>query len=209
MKCVKMEILIDKGDFSGSETWTRLRGNIEAAIKAVVWPPGNDDFTIYAQSGKKRGQGNGVKPIKEAFTEKLTTFGWALEVQMDIATVNRPGKIDAVYEMTNDFPCQNKRFFAVEWETGNISSSHRALNKMAVGLLEKKLVGGVLVLPTRKLYNFLTDRIGNFRELSPYFPMWKAIDIDEGFLAVIAVEHDHESFEVPRIEKGTDGRAMI
>lgn len=209
MKLVKTELLIDKGDFSDSCAWKMLKGHIEEAIEAVVWPPGSDKFTIYAQSGKKRGEGNGVKPIKDAFTTKLTSFGWELEAQMDIATVSRPGKIDAVFDLTDNPLIQDKKHFAVEWETGNISSSHRAVNKMAMGLLEKKLVGGVLVLPTRKLYNFLTDRIGNFRELSPYFPMWKSLNIDEGFLAVIAVEHDAESLDVPRIVKGTDGRAMI
>ena len=37
----------------------------------------------------------------------------------------------------------------------------------------------------------------------------EALNIEEGFLAVIAVEHDHSSIDVPRIEKGTNGRAMV
>jgi hypothetical protein len=100
------------------------------------------------------------------------------------------------------------RYFAIEWETGNISSSHRALNKMAVGLLDGMLVGGILILPSRDMYRYLTDRIGNYAEIEPYFPVWKNLQIQEGVLAVIEIEHDALSVDVPPIRKGTDGRAL-
>jgi len=78
-----------------------------------------------------------------------------------------------------------------------------------VGLLTGKLIAGVLVLPSRAMYNFLTDRIGNYREIKPYFPIWKALHASfPGYLAVIEVEHDLTSREVPLIQKGTDGRAL-
>ena len=79
---------------------------------------------------------------------------------------------------------------------------------MALGMLRGVLAGGVLVLPTRNMYAFLTDRIGNYEELSPYFDLWKALSIDDGVLAIIAVEHDGTDPAVPRIRKGTDGRAL-
>jgi hypothetical protein len=141
---------------------------------------------------------SGVKPIKEAFMSKLRSYGWELETKVDIATVKRPGPLDATYKI-------GEKLFAVEWETGNISSSHRAVNKMALGILKGRLIGGILILPTREFYQYLTDRVGNFRELEPYFPLWKALQCDEGFLAVIAVEHDYTSTDVPRIPKGTNG----
>ena len=97
MKFLKMEVLIDKGHFSKSQIWKTLQKHIHESIQAVVWPPGSDKFTIYPQSGKKRGEGNGVKPIKNSFMAKLTEYGWQLEVKMDIATVKQPGKVDAVY----------------------------------------------------------------------------------------------------------------
>jgi hypothetical protein len=202
MKLVGMEVLIDKGHFSASQEWTRIRGQIEDSIRAIEWSPGSGSFTIYKQSGKKRGEGSGVKPIKDAFVAKLESYGWELEKRLDIATVRTPGRIDATYRIGD-------KFFAVEWETGNISSSHRALNKMALGIIKGILLGGILILPTRELYQYLTDRVGNLRELAPYFPMWKALQCDEGFLAVIAVEHDDASTEVPRIRKGTNGRALV
>ena len=33
--------------------------------------------------------------------------------------------------------------FAVEWETGNIASSHRAMNKMALALKQVRIAGGI------------------------------------------------------------------
>jgi hypothetical protein len=79
---------------------------------------------------------------------------------------------------------------------------------MAVGILKKMLIGGLLVLPTRAMYKYLTDRVGNFPELEPYFPLWRALHVDEGLLMVVAIEHDAVSRDVPRIAKGTDGRAL-
>lgn len=204
MKFVKMEVLIDRGNFSASDEWKTIYGQIQQAIASIEWPPRSGSFTIHKQSGKKRGEGSGVKPIKDACMAKLLQFGWDLETTLDIATVVRPGPIDATCYVTS-----KEKHFALEWETGNISSSHRAVNKMSVGLLKEILIGGVLILPTRELYQYLTDRVGNFRELAPYFPMWKALNIKVGFLAVIAVEHDHASIDVPRIGKGTNGRAMV
>jgi hypothetical protein len=98
--------------------------------------------------------------------------------------------------------------FGVEWETGNISSSHRAMNKMALAIINQVLVGGILILPTRGMYRYLTDRVGNFPELAPYFPLWRSLRVTKGFLAVVAVEHDAASKHVPRIPKGTNGRAL-
>ena len=97
---------------------------------------------------------------------------------------------------------------AAEWETGNISSSHRAMNKMALGLMQEVLIGGILILPTREMYHYLTDRIGNFEELEPYFPLWRAVACREGILGVVSVEHDAVSRDVPRIPKATNGRAL-
>lgn len=201
MKLVRMEILIDKGQFSSSEEWKMILNQIQEGIKAVDWPPGCGSFTICKQSGKKRGEGSGVKPIKQAFMTTLKGYGWKLETRVDIATVKVPGPIDATCKVGN-------KLFAVEWETGNISSSHRALNKMALGILKGLLIGGILVLPTREFYQYLTDRVGNFSELVPYFPLWNAFNYEEGFLAVIAVEYDHVSEDTPRIPKMTDGRAL-
>jgi len=91
--------------------------------------------------------------------EQIRVSGLAqLETPIDIATVVRPGPMDATIQVRD-------HLFCVEWETGNVSSSHRAINKMALGILKKILIGGALIVPTREMYNYLTDRVGNFREL--------------------------------------------
>ena len=79
---------------------------------------------------------------------------------------------------------------------------------MSLGLLKGKLACGTLIVPSRKLYKFLTDRIGNFDELEPYLDLWRSVPCQEGVLEIVEVEHDAESFDVPRIPKGTDGRAL-
>jgi len=79
---------------------------------------------------------------------------------------------------------------------------------MAVGLLDGILAGGILVLPSREMYQYLTDRVGNFVEIAPYFPVWRNLQINEGVLAVFEIEHDATSLVVPPIKKGTNGRAL-
>lgn len=201
MKIVHVETLISRGPFSASSEWTQMRSSVHKAISRVVWPPGTDSFTIYPESGKKRGQGNGVTPIKAELMVALEDLGWKLELPLPLAVAQRPGKLDAVLS-TAYGPV------ALEWETGNISSSHRALNKMGLGLLKGLLSGGTLVVPTRELAQYLTDRIGNYPELLPYLDLWRSIPCESGVLEIVVIEHDAISFDVPKIPKGTDGRAL-
>jgi len=201
MRIVHVETLLSKGKYANSKEWAEVRKALHEAIKRVDWPPGSGKFTIHPQSGKKRGEGSGVKPIKNRLLEQLKVAAWKLEEPLDIAAVHRPGKIDAIlYSASGQV--------AVEWETGNISSSHRAMNKMALGLLKRKLVAGILIVPSRKLYAFLTDRVGNWDELAPYVDLWKSVPVENGVLEIVVVEHDETSTSVPRIPKGTDGRAI-
>jgi hypothetical protein len=201
MKIIREETLISCGEYAKSNDWKRTRASIIKAITRVDWPRGSGKFTIHPEAGKMRGKGNGVKPIKDGLIEELTKQGWKPEQNLDIATLHRPGKLDAVL-------CTAHGPVALEWETGNISSSHRALNKMALGLLKGSLAAGILVVPTRELYQFLTDRVGNMSELEPYLDLWRSIPCRNGILEIVAVEHDATDKNVPRIPKGTSGRAL-
>jgi len=204
MKIIHVEYLIQIGSFGDSDTWKETFSEIKSAIECIEWPKGAGGFYFQEGStGRSRNEGNGVTPIKEAFCHKLEGLGWERERQVDIATLRQPGRIDVIKRLPDGGLC------AVEWETGNISSSHRSANKMALGLLNKVLTSGIIILPTRKMYRFLTDRIGNYEELSPYFSMWKALPIKNGVLAVVAIEHDGVRPDSPRIPKGTDGRAIL
>lgn len=203
MKIVQVRRLVEAGHFPRSENWRNIEFDITAAIQAVQWPPESGSFTLFDQRGKGRGEGSGVKPIKEACMKYLETRGWTLNIRFPLAMEEKgPGAFDAATSVGD-------RLFCFEWETGNISSSHRAMNKMALGIMRKVLIGGVLVLPTRHMYRYLTDRVGNYSELEPYFPLWTSVPVEEGLLAVIAIEHDAVSKSVPRIPKGTDGRALL
>lgn len=197
MKIVREVSLISVGNFEESKDWSIIRDEIRSAISQIVYPPSTSSFTINPTL-----HGNGVKPIKDAcMTALKDRFGWKLETQVRYAT-RSPGKVDATKVIDN-------YLFALEWETGNISSSHRAVNKMVLGLLRGVFLGAALVLPSRKLYAYLTDRIGNYEELEPYFDVWRAVRIEEGFLGIFVIEHDQIDNSVPRITKGTDGRALV
>lgn len=198
MKILRTEVLIDKGEFSTSPEFPKLMSNIFIAIKRVVWPVGSKKFTLNPKM-----KGNGVKPIKANCMQHLKEHNWILEHRMMLGSRLKPGPVDAVKEM------EDGKRFAVEWETGNISSSHRAMNKIGIGLLDGVLAGGVLILPSRDMYKYLTDRIGNFSELKPYFKIWKNLSIDSGYLAVIEIEQDALDETVPLIPKGIDGWALL
>lgn len=198
MKILKTEVLVSKGDFVDSDEFKKIINDVYIAIRSVTWPPESDIFTLNPVK-----KGSGVKPIKNNCMNHLETNGWQLEYRMSLGSRIKPGPIDAVKQLSNGL------FFAVEWETGNISSSHRAINKLAIGLIDSVLAGGILILPSRNMYKFLTDRIGNFPEIEPYFPMWKNMRLESGYLAVIEIEHDELSTDAPFIPKGSDGWALI
>jgi len=201
MKITHVETLISTGEFPSSKRWKTVRTKLHRAIKAVDWPPGSKKFTIYPESGKKRGEGNGVKPIKNECISQLLAQGWSAETQFEDANFSMLGGLDATL-YTRD------GLIAMEWETGNISSSHRALNKMALCMLRHQLAAATLVVPSRRLYRFLTDRIGNYSELEPYLDLWRSIPCSNGVLEIVVIEQDAESTSVPRIPKGTDGRSL-
>lgn len=176
--------------------------NVEDAISATDWPHGSGTFRIYPKSGKKRGMGNGVDPIKVPCIQKLKEFGWEVESLPPItAGTLKTGDLDALLRSPIGY-------IAFEWETGNISSCHRAINKLLQTLMVGGITGGFLVVPSDKLKTFLTDRIGNIGELRPYFPLWEKTAIERGALEIIVVEHDDTSLDVPKIPKRTDGRAL-
>lgn len=202
MRIARVETLIACGPFSKSKMWRQIRKQVHSAIENLCWPKGAKNFTIHPQSGKKRGEGNGVKPLKDALMIQLSDIGWALEHPIDFATVSQPGRVDA-------FLATKRGNVVIEWETGNISSSHRSLNKMCLGLMKKAIVSGTLVVPSRALYHYLTDRVGNWNELVPYLDFWRAMPVESGVLEIVVVEHDATSVDVPRIPKGTDGRALL
>jgi Restriction endonuclease BamHI len=134
----------------------------------------------------------------------LEELGWRVEGFPPLASnVLRPGDLDALV-------VRDGHYIGFEWETGNIASSHRALNKLVLGLIHRAVIGCFLVVPTRVLYGYLTDRVGNIDELRAYFPLWSAAStaVQNAVLRIYAVEHDRIDETVALIPKATDGRAL-
>jgi hypothetical protein len=136
-------------------------------------------------------------PSKQVFTHE--DENWAETFREKV------GDFDFYTEMEGAVRC------AVEWETGNISSSHRSMNKLCLVMMAELIDIGVLIVPSRALYPHLTDRIGNWMELSPYLPLWHQLgsQLKRGLLAITVVEHDEltDDKTIPYIPQGSDGRS--
>lgn len=227
MNVAKSKKLIDSGGFSTTERYRRARRDVVEAIREVNWPPGNSDFVIAPRENE-----NGVNPITDQFEGALARcVGWEATGRRHLKTVLDERELlgDAITQLepycADPYGFVSSPWFdavktveaesgsvlsATEWETGNISSSHRSLNRLTLGLAAGVIETGFIVLPTRDLYVYLTDRVGNYRELEPYFWIWSALEdeVDTGVLEVIAVKHDDTSTDVPPIGKLTDGMAQ-
>ncbi|NUN99293.1 MAG: restriction endonuclease [Saprospiraceae bacterium] len=195
MKILTNIELISVGNFRASLEFQHIYDEIRSAILTVSWA---DPYMFIINPVKR---GNGVVPIKDNFIAHLLKNGWHSEVRMNIVKGMRPGPIDAIKQTSSGI-------VAVEWETGNISSSHRSLNKMAIGILQKQIIAGFLVLPHKALAQYLTDRVGNYEEIEPYFPLYASLKIENGHIGVLGIEHDSVSGEVVLIPKGKDGNAI-
>lgn len=197
MKIVETVDVLCCGNVDTLPLWRKACSDVEQAIKSIDWPHGAGAFMLNPGETK---HANGVKPIKKPGIATLKSLGWETErLPKELAGV-KMGNLDAV--LRND-----EGMVGFEWETGNISSSHRAANKILHAMLKGGLVGGMLIVPSEAMRRYLTDRIGNITELRAYFPVWSAIRLDRGIFRVISVEHDELDDSVPLIPKGKDGMA--
>lgn len=195
MRLLQTDVLIARGALATNGEWDRIHAELCDGIARVVHPRGSQTFAI-----NPRRKGNGVTTIKAACMAALRdTYEWRVEQRIQVGEGIGAGPIDATRPTTRGLP------FALEWETGNISSSHRSLNKLALGIIQGSLAGGALILPSAEMYKYLTDRVGNVREIAPYYPLWRHVVGGEGVLAVLVIEHDTLDESVDLLAKGTDG----
>lgn len=194
MKVANTIRLIGKGPLAASAEWKSVRDLALAAIKEVDWPNGTKRFTINPTPLQ-----NGVVPIKSRMATALGSQGWLLNERWPIPDMTAPGRMDGAIKTSHGL-------VAFEWETGNISSSHRSLNKVCLGLTLGTIAGGILAVSARQLQQYLTDRVGSYEELRAYFPLWQATPCDLGVLEIIVVTYDQLSDKVPLIPKAKTGR---
>lgn len=146
-------------------------------------------------------KGNGVKPIKIGVVNNLISLGWSAEAGMELELM-RAKPLDAYKNFKN-------LRVGFEWETGNISSSFRALMKLIKGLDEDQLDLGVHVVPSRDFYKYLTDRVGNITELLPYLSVFGKIKLGpKKALVIVVVEQDALDKNAELIPKGLDGMSL-
>ena len=221
-------ILFDKGDLLSSADWHSIHSSYVRSIRSIEHPIGSGSFTIRQKKRKRPGSKqwfrNGVRYLQEHFLDHVQNVeGWQAEGAADLGLGNQPPirlfpcgtlyPIDIAifgdFDMVTTAP--NGTRVAIEWETGNVSSSHRSMNKLVLALEAGSVSVGVLIVPGRILYKHLTDRVGNFEELSGYMRMWQSFGatVRRGLLAVSVVEHDHltDNPAIPYLPSGEDGNA--
>ena len=142
---------------------------------------------------------NGVVPLKEGIYRRLEYYyNWYREKPLAyFENAQKGGPIDVYKEFldkTNSFNV------GLEFETGNISSAHRSMNKLCVGIKHGDLQMAFLIMPIMHLAYYLTDRISNFEELAPYFVL-----LDEYPIVIFGFDADLYDSTVPLLAKGKDG----
>ena len=225
MKWIRTVVLIDKGGVISTGDWSAIHESYTGAIGKIDHPAGSGYLTVrkkYKEGG--RDVRNGVGFLKQRFLGHMREEAWKEEVSPEIVLdVSDPIRLFPNGEEYTVPPANFGGFdfftttpiglrVALEWETGNVSSSHRSMNKMAIALNTGAIEVGVLIVPSRALYANLTDRIGNFEELRGYLRFWQGIGIgvDRGLLAITVVEHDVVSSDpsIPMFVMGDDGNAI-
>lgn len=228
MKWLRTLVLFDQGNIANTEDWNTVHESYVRSIQNVDFPKGSGKLTLRRKIKRPDGQWarNGVKFLKSSFFDHLTDVEeWQPEKTVDLNREREQAPIMlhpsgekhnepvmsnfGSFDFVTDAP--NGLRVAIEWETGNISSSHRSMNKLAISLQNGIIGAGVLVLPSRLLYEHLTDRIGNIDELSGYLSMWAGLShsVENGLLAVSVVEHDDLTNDpnFSYLPSGSDGRA--
>ena len=78
MKLLEYHDILNGELFASSIALQRAWADVQQAVALTDWPHGSGSFTIYPESGKKSGQGNGVKLIKVPCIQALHgATGWS------------------------------------------------------------------------------------------------------------------------------------
>lgn len=228
MKWLRTLVIFDRGDVVSTSDWQTIHESYVRSIQSIDFPEGAKTLQLRRKVKRPDGQWNrnGVVYLKRRFLDHMVNDeSWRAEVGFDLGKDRVPPELrvypslephrEPITSEFGDFDLVTTApagtHVAIEWETGNISSSHRSMNKLAIALATGKIHAGVLIVPSRSLYEHLTDRIGNIGELSGYLSMWKDLEarVERGLLAISIVEHDSLTDDpaFPYLPAGNDGRA--
>jgi Restriction endonuclease BamHI len=226
VKWLRTIVVFDKGGIVRDSEWAAVHESYVRSIQKLDHPEGSGALTLRKKFKVGRDwKRNGVGYLRKRFFAHLVNVEkWRPEGEVELHP-NRERAALSLYPSGEsysepitskfggfDFTTMTKSGrFAIEWETGNISSSHRSMNKLAIALRSGIIQAGVLIVPSKATYEHLTDRIGNIGELSGYLEMWEHLKegVERGLLAVTVVEHDALSTDekIPFLRTGSDGNA--
>ncbi len=228
MKWLRTLVIFDRGEVVTTSDWQTIHESYVRSILSIDYPKEAGSLTLRRKVKRPDGQWNrnGVCYLRSRFLDHMiNNEKWRSEVDVDFGKDRVPPHLrlypslelhrEPITSEFGDFDFVTTApagtHVAIEWETGNISSSHRSMNKLAIALASGKIQAGVLIVPSRNLYEHLTDRIGNIGELSGYLSMWKDLEarVARGLLAISIVEHDSLTNDpaFPYLPAGKDGRA--
>ena len=228
MKWLRTLVVFDCGDMASTSDWQMIHESYVRSIRRIDFPETTSSLTLRRKVRRPDGQWNrnGVVYLKRRFLDHMVNDEhWHAEVGFDLGKDREPPYLrlfpsmelyrEPITSEFGDFDLVTTgptgMHVGIEWETGNISSSHRSMNKLAIALVVGKIQAGVLIVPSRSLYEHLTDRIGNIGELSGYLSLWKDLEshVGCGLLAISVVEHDFLTDDptFPYLPVGKDGRA--
>jgi len=227
VKWLRTLIVFEQGDVLSSPGFAKLHERCVEAVQRIDHPQGSGQLTLRQKEKDENGkwQRNGVGPLRKRFMDLMRgQVGVAVEQNAKWANPVSPTQIqeypsrkpysEPIHTEFGPFDVVislNETRVAIEWETGNISSSHRSLNKLFLALRQKEIDVGLLIVPSRDLYVHLTDRVGNIAELSGYLSVWKSLKewVAQGALGILVVEHNALTPDpnVPYLAVGKDGRA--
>lgn len=230
MRWLRTLILFNQGNVMFDVGWATVHESYQRAIETIQHPPNSGSLTLRRKArrpGSTQYDRNGVGYLRNNFLRNMVDVeNWHPEHMVDLRRDRHqppvllyPSLEQYREPITSDFggfdfltTTADGVRVAIEWETGNISSSHRALNKLVIALKHGTIHTGVLILPSRELYVHLTDRIGNISEVSGYLEMWESLrtTVERGLLAVTVVEHDTltDDPNVPYLPTANDRRAQ-
>ena len=191
MKWLRTIVVFDRGNVISEPDWAAVHESYVRSITNIDHPAGTGTLVLRKKMKLPNGQWmrNGVNYLRSRFLNHIVSVeGWEPEhvVNLDRDRIQPelslyPSGENYREPITSDFggfdfvtKTPSGLLVAVEWETGNISSSHRSMNKLAIALASGIIQVGVLIVPSRSCYENLTDRIGNIGELSGYLELWEA-----------------------------------
>lgn len=168
------------------------------SICSVTWPMGASTFTI----NNTEKNVNGVTSIKEnCYIVLENKYLWYREKPLKVfeSEKQKGGPIDVYKEFVSSSGDINLRI-GLEFETGNVASAHRSMNKLLLGLNRNEIDLAIILFPVKELSYYLTDRVSNYEELEPYFEI-----TDHSPFVFIGFNADAYDAKVPIIPKGAQG----